>query len=1012
MLFRLLGPLEVSEDGEPITVPSGKCAALLTALLLRPNRVVSSDELTEALWGDRPPPRARNAVQVHVSTLRKALGSGRVESVGDGYRIRIDAGELDMERFEDLANGGSAALARGQLTEALTLFNQALMWWRGPALGGVIGTDFAAPTAARLEERRAVAVDQRTDVLLALGRHDELVAELEVLAAAEPLRERRRAQLALALYRTGQQAAALRAIDVFRRQLRDELGLDPGTAIAALEVAILNQSDEISWAEPEAGDQRTVETNLPVPTNAFVDRDAEQVEVRGAVRRHRLVTLVGPGGVGKTRLAIELAWEMVRTRAAAAWLVDLGGSGTDDEVEAELASVFAVSEASGQNVIDGMVERLGQARALLILDGCDHAAAAVGRVVNAVLDRCPGVTVLATTRRRLRVPNELSWTMQPLERAAAVELFAARASEADPTLVIDQRAQNDLDRICEQLDDLPLAIELAAARVPYIALDDLCSRLSDRFSLLRDRKRAVDRHRTLDALIEWSHELLSEQEQTLFRRLSIFEGGATLPAIEAVCAAASLPRPSILDLLVALTDASLVVVQRVSGAPRYKMLDTVGEFARARCADADERDTLARAHSAHFLAVAEQGSARVDTAEEAVTFAGFAADRANLVAAIAEAHTTDPGVALRIVRALWPWWSTIGNCREGVALADAALGVALQNDPSRPRVMIGAARLVEQLGEFDDAVARYEDGIAAARRVGDDASASLGLGYLGHLTFRRGEPSRAEALHAESRALAEASGDERVLLRALINAANVDANADRAEAALRGYAPALALARKLGARVPEGTILGNMASMTWRTNYPAGRDLYLDALAIHESAQDLRGAAIVLMNVSLAARSNDKLDESRTYVERALAYAVDVGDRWLQARATMELATTLRWLDDLDGSETRLREVLPVALELGDPETEAIVVSSLAQVAALRGDYTGAREQYAVAIEIAERIGDAFIKGACVASLGEMARDEGQPDEARRYFVEARTLYESAERRDRVAMVDEMLAAL
>jgi predicted ATPase/DNA-binding SARP family transcriptional activator len=1013
MQFRLLGTLEITDDGEAIEVPAGKCRAALTLLLLRANRRVSADELIDALWGERAPAKAKNAVQVHVSQLRKLLGADRIDSDADGYRLRIDAGELDVERFEDLAGGGSAALARGDHNDAVILLNQALSWWRGSVLGGAASADFVAPAAARLEERREVAVEDRIDALLALGRHDSMTAELEALVAAQPLRERRRAQLILALYRSGQQAAALRAFEALRVMLRDELGLDPSREIAALETAMLQQSPALAWV-PNPEDQRNpVETNLPRSVNVFVDREIEQVEVRGAVRRHRLVTLVGPGGVGKTRFAVELGWEMVQERAGAVWFVDLSGAAKPAELDAAIAAAFSLSDRADGTVLDALEERVGDARTLLILDGCERLGAKARPFVAAVVERCPGVTVLVTSRKRVGAPGELTWNMQPMSRDAAIELFVDRSTVADPRFTVGDDDRKTLEHICDQLDGIPLALELAAARTPYLSLEELGRRLVDRFALLRGGRGVEARHRTLSALIEWSYETLAAPERAVFRRFSVFEGGAGLAAAEAVCGdGAAISSAQVLDLLVELAGASLLSVQRVDGVPRYRMLDTIREFAQRELVAAEEAEPAGAAHRAFFLAAAEEANSRIDAGDEKEVVALFNRDRDNFIGAFRSAIAAEGDEAVRFGAAMWAWWSVVGFIREGVALIDAA--AANHPAPSEPRrrALLGAGRLVEQLGDFDQATSRYEAVIELAIAADDTRIESHARGLLGHVCMQRGEIERASALHGESLRLAEASGDKALRVRALLHLGNMDWHADKLAAAADHYTQALAQARELGMHSATAVILCNLGGVLRNSDPVKAQVMLREALAIEHELGNQRSMGIIHISLSEHARDREDLDAAREHAEAALAAFRSVGDRWLEARAGVSLGTALHHLDDLDGAQAAFEVSLRVLVDVGDQGGQAQALHNLARVARSRGDVDAARRYYLESAEIGERVPLYFHAACSWGDLGDLEIDDGNLDLARTYLARSRERYVTAERPDRLEEVDASLERL
>ncbi len=550
----MLGSFEVrADDGVLADVPGARLRGLLIALALKPGHAVPKATLVDWIWGERPPSDAANALQRLVSRLRKALPEGSVEGQTDGYRLTVEPDAVDAVRFERLV--GRAR--NDEDPRRVLLLREALGLWRGAPMQGVGLQDSAAFDAAvtRLEGLRLTALEDRFDAEVSLGHGAELVTELTDLVAAHPVRERLVAALMRALVAAGRDTEALLVYQRTREALADALGVDPSPELSALHVALLR--GELGrrarrWQEEGR------KTNLRAELTSFVGKDADTAAVRELIAGHRLTTVIGPGGSGKTRLATETARTLLGDLPDGAWLVELAALGASGDVAQSTLAALGLRDAllSGTpnaEPADRLIAAIREREALLILDNCEHVIESAAAFADRVLGECQRLRILATSREPLGITGEALWLVEPLalpegdaspgeiESSPAVQLLRDRAGAVRRDLAVpyqvDGRTLSTMARVCRALDGMPLAIELAAARLRTMSLDQLANRLDDRFRLLTSGSRtALPRHRTLRAVIDWSWELLTDAERTALRRLSVFSGGASLDAAERVCA--------------------------------------------------------------------------------------------------------------------------------------------------------------------------------------------------------------------------------------------------------------------------------------------------------------------------------------------------------------------------------------------------------------------------------------------------------------------------------------------
>ena len=616
---------------------------LLATLLAADGDAVSVDRLVDALWGSRPPASAVTSLRSHLSRLRRELDdlaprSGElIVTSSAGYRLAIDEGDVDASRFVALV-AEAEQLGTSGPDSALERVEEALGLWRGPAYGELAEHPAIQPEAVRLERLRAAARERRIDLLLALGRHDTAIAELEAMVVEDPLAERPRAQLMVAQYRSGRSDEALAGFETLREQLRDELGLDPSPRLRQLHQRILRRDADLEPATSDPEGLPSAASRQRVPAGpqpeALIGRDEDVLAVSDLLSSTALVTLTGPGGVGKTRLA-EQASAQVRDGFPDGVVVGHLAPVRDPAgVGPVLVEVLRTQHTGDRPVTDTLVDAIGTRRLLLVLDNCEHVLATVTPIVERLLAECPGLTVLATSREHLRLPTERVWQVTPLavpppeataEQVVATSagaLLRSRARTVDASFEVTDANAATLATLCRRLDGIPLAIELAAARLRTMSPQDLLGRAEQRLSLLAGSShREEGRHRTLEAVIDWSYRLLSDPEARLFARLSVFAGEFPLAAAERVAEGDPLGRDEVARLLGELVDRSMVDVVRRGNDMRYRLLDTLRTYGEQRLDEAGETARFRDAHAGHHLEAVEELGPRVRGADEPAALA-------------------------------------------------------------------------------------------------------------------------------------------------------------------------------------------------------------------------------------------------------------------------------------------------------------------------------------------------------------------------------------------------------
>jgi len=1029
MRFGVLGPLAVWDgEGREVRVPEAKVRALLADLLADDGGPVSADRLIHDLWGDAPPGRPTGALQAKVSQLRRAIGRDRVVRQPPGYRLRFDDGgdEVDAVRFRALVT--RARPVQDPRARA-ALLTEALELWRGPAYADFADAPFVRAAAQRLAEQRLSVLEEQAQARLEAGDHALLAGELADLVALHPLRERLVGVRMRALYATGRQSEALASYEDLRARLARELGIDPSPELAALHGAVLRQEPGLS-AEPygygyeygyrastQASTVNTAPTapathavnpaptptappshsNLPVPLTPLVGRRQALADLSQLLANTRLVTLTGPGGVGKTRLAVAVATAERDTASQAGeladgvWLVEFSGirAGTPADLAQVVAATLGIRDDAPRSLpgtgtspstttttttpAPSLPHRLATAlrdrRTLLVLDNCEHVVDAAAELTDLLLRTAPGLRVLATGQEPLGLAGEAMFLVEPLQPADAVRLFMERAAASTPGFPRDPGAPDEPERravaeICRRLDGIPLALELAATRVRALGVRELAIRLHDRFRVLTFGQRgAPARQQTLRAVIDWSWELLGAPERIVLRRLAAHSDGCDLAAAEAVCAGDGVARDEVLDLVTRLVDRSLVVVAAGPTGPRYRLLESVAAYATERLHEMEDPTAVRDRHLLHYRALAEQAEPHLCGAGQRPWLARLDAEAGNLRTALDEAvrraEAGEPEEAVRLATALAWWWLLRGRLTE----ARRSLGAVLAVTDGPPELSLLHTAFALLTGD-PAAAATTADAPAlaltsASEAIPDPVRRGRALWLCAYGLFSAGDVTGSGELNTRALTLFTTAEDRWGTAAALGLRATLALVGGDLTGLGRDGTRSAQIFRELGDQWGELQTVSPLAALAEikgayedakRRQYEGlrmARELGLEA----EVSARLSG----LGRLALLARD---FGRARDLHEQARRIAAEQGYKYGEIHSEMGIALGARRSGDLDGAEAHLLHIRDGYADVSSPAGDHLLLAELGFVAELRGDAHAAAAHHLAGLEIARTLAE------------------------------------------------------
>ena len=862
---RVLGNLEVRRGTDIVAIGGPKPRQILAMLVAAHGNAVSTDQFREELWGDEQPADPAGVLQGNISRLRRLLDPGaRIIAGPAGYMLEIDATAVDAWRFE--ANHGAARAATDPAT-VVEAYQRALDCFTGPPYAEFSDREWFRADVLRLEEMRTVAREDLLSARLALGEDRTIVADLEALVSEHPLRERPWHELALALHRSGRSADALRRIAAFRSILRDELGLDLPAAIRHLEASILGSDPALLGSAPPRAGRRS--RRPPAEVTPLVGRSTDLAGIVRQLGEHRLVTLVGPGGVGKTRLAMRVAADVWDVRRGEVYIVELAPVHDPLSTVASVATAIDVQQRQYLSVEESLVEYLRGRNALLVLDNCEHLRVVVAHLTERMLGACPDLTVLATSREVLGLPGEHVRRVEPLAvptsstsagelaTVPAIRLFVERAAASNPGFALNEDNAAAVADVVQRVDGLPLAIELAAARSSAIGPAAMAERLGERFDILDHAQSGrSERHQTLTELVAWSFNLLNGSEQILFGRVSVFAGSFDLDAVETICADESLDASSAARVLAALVDKSMVQLTD-AGASRYRVLEPLRQFGHDELRES-ERSAVAARHAAWYLDLAERSARSLGGPDESAAATQLDREFGNVRAAFSSfAERNAVAECARLVVALREY-SFRSMRAEVIAWAEEVTQMSeFDRSSYAPLVLAVAAYGRFVRGDLDRSIEYGDRAMAASRRLGVGSS-GLAERALGNSWFYRGEAEVAQQWIDRMLAEARAGGSAARLTHAL-------------------YMRSVAYT-SVGNPV-QGAALADEALIAARqSGSPTAHAQALYALGLSLEGSDATGAA--------------------QHLQRAAELGAGAGNRWIQAFALTEVL----WLEARQGS--------------------------------------------------------------------------------------------------------------
>ncbi len=1022
--IRLFGAFAVSVGGE--VVPEGawrlrKAKSLVKLLALAPEHRVHREQATELLWPERAREAAANNFHQALYVARRALEAAGAEAsavlpLRDDMLVLCPGAsvEVDVDAFE-------AAVARARETGELSDYRAALEFHGGELLPEDRFEAWAVGRREAVSEAHLALLLDVSTLLDQGGDAEAAIAALEQVVVIDPLHEGAQRALMRLFAAAGRRQHALAQYQRLREALRRDLEAEPDPQTARLYRALLRGDASFDPPDQEprrqaahalrAGRVEPARHNLPIALTSFIGRDRELREVARLLDGNRLLTLTGAGGSGKTRLALEAATARLGACREGVWLVELDGLGDPALVPAATASALGLTLAPQRAALDGLGAQLSQSQALLILDNCEHLVAACAILAEHLLGACSGLRMLATSREPLRVPGEVTWrvpsltlpapgrSVKPSELASyeSIRLFCERAGDVASGFALGEGNAGAVAEICLRLDGMPLALELAAARVGALSPAQIAERLGDCLAVLTAGNRsAFDRQQTLRATLSWSHALLTSTERALFRRLGVFAGTFALEATEEVAAGEGLDQRRVADLLGRLVDKSLVVAEDDSDGYRYRLLEPMRQYARELLVEAGEATTLEARHHAFYLELARAADPEGAAAGPILAAGRLEADHDNLRAALGWALRHEPQQALRLAVHMGPMWMSGSHFQEGSGWLQAALEAAPAPTELRAEALRTACGLELRLGRGGGVCELGTERVSIFRALGDRRAVAHALDEVGVYEYMTGRYDRAERLYAESRALAEEL-DDRKVAAAVLHSCGVLAQCRGDFAGAReNLLDSLARLREVPAGDGEVFFRVHTVGLFVAGDGPGGAPrMYFEETAQFFRRVDARSAiGYALAGLGDVARAQGLGEPARERLTESLAHFREARDAMGTAFALNRLGNLAGALGEHELGREWLEEGLTLRRDLGDRRGVGMTLGNLGILAARAGDLERGRSLLGDALALFEETDDVPGQMGMRLNLGNIAADAGEHARARELLEASRELAE------------------
>jgi predicted ATPase/DNA-binding SARP family transcriptional activator len=1072
LVLQFLGLPQVLLDNRPISADRRKAIALLAYLAVndvgRSGQRYSREALSALLWPDFEQARAFSSLRTTLWELRQAIGEGWLVAEREEIHLNETAEiDLDVARFLDLL---SQARQRNDAALRIPLLSEAVKLYRDHFLTGFSLKDapnFNEWAFAESEELRRKLTDTLTTLSedhCALGQADQAIPHARHLVALDTLNESSHRQLMEVYWQAGQHSAALKQYQACEQILRKELNLDPQPETRALYKKILKGDVKPIQIEKQTG---TVvpKNNLPLQLSTFIGREKELIEITNLVVNNRLVTLTGAGGIGKTRLSIQVGFALLNDFPNGMWLVELAPLSDPELVPQAVLTALGLIEQSGRSLLEILTDFLRSKRALLILDNCEHLIQACAQLAQDTLHSCPDLHILATSREALGIPGEtlylvptlttpdpLYTTFETLAQYEAAQLFIERAQSAVASFQLTEENLAAITQICYHLDGIPLAIELAAARVKLLSVEEIAARLDDRFRFLTGGARtALPRHQTLQALIDWSHDLLSESERVLLRRLSVFADGWTLEAAERVAgnkgyekienapAIHDLQTMDILDLLTSLVNKSLITSESKAGQEtRYAMLETIRQYATEKLWQAGEGELWPKRHLAYYVDLAERAEPNLRARDMVLWLDRLEAEHENIRSALERGLEGDIEAELRLASALLWFWHIRGHKNEGVEWLERALSIEAMDQDEQPRTphrarirgkaLNASGSLMVMNHEFGRATARLKESLALFRELGPEGKQGMAYALL-RLASEPSAGEQAKSMLEQSLTLFREIGDKFGTAETLMQLSGAAQKDDYKQAVLFAEEK-LALSREIGDQDGIAAALGGLADLAlsqddytraiplfeaslatfrkvknlgaisfslgsfgdvffWQGNYQKAAKTYEEALAFVQELGYRFHIAFYFYSLGILAWFQGEYSQAIHQVSSSHPIFRDIGYHWMTVSSLHTLGDIALAEGDVEGAAQWYEDELKISqkMQLEAPQIFAMV--GLAKVAWAKGDYDLAAKGSEESLRMSRKADIRPATFHSLLNLGRVAQSQGDYSKARAFYIEA-----------------------